>query len=94
VADLFAGVRWRTPAVLRDLLARTAEAVLLRALADVDDAQGLARLETDPTVDIELRRLVYSLHRPARPHVVRGARRPGALLLGAAADPRGPPAFA
>jgi len=91
VSRLFDGVRWRTGLVLADLLARTGNASLLVALADLDRRRDLAALETDPALPAHIRALVSLLRR--RSVIPRTEDDPwvGALFPTAPDRPRGPP---
>lgn len=58
---LFHGVEWQTDRVFLELLANAGEAVVLGPLLDVDRRADLAALAADPSLDLELKRLLDGL---------------------------------
>jgi uncharacterized protein DUF2064 len=94
VDRLFAGVRWCTRFVLRDLASHAGDVALLPALADVDVPGDLDRLVTDPTLDPWVRDLARRIRRPVLPCPVLDPGVPGPRRAAAPDAQRGPPAVA
>jgi glycosyltransferase A (GT-A) superfamily protein (DUF2064 family) len=92
VDGLFAGVRWRTRHVLRDLTERAGGGDLLPALADLDGERDLGRFEGDR--DPAVRAILRAIRRPVLPHGPGPGPRPRARLLASPDAQRGPPALA
>jgi 2-phospho-L-lactate guanylyltransferase (CobY/MobA/RfbA family) len=87
---LLRGVRWCTPHVTRDLLARAPGAALLDQRRDVDGPRDLSRVRHDASVPCELRALVAFTVRPVGSLAFAAAPMHGRAA--AAPDPpRGPP---
>jgi glycosyltransferase A (GT-A) superfamily protein (DUF2064 family) len=87
---LLEGVRWNTAHVLRDLIARAPDAVLLDPLADLDRPVDLPRLAESDAVPQDLRDLIRSILRPRAIPAGDDAPPPRSLRL-QREIPRGPP---